>query len=142
VSRYLAGIALAMGAVACSSQPRIPCQRQWTDDMSFCITSDPVPPRARQPVLFTVVARDKSSGQPIEGADGRLYAETKDGAKTYDGLVPGSKPGTYTAKLNFVVSGNWAMGMQFRRDTLKKEKIEKMDWTQEVRAGADSNQVR
>ena len=108
--------------------------------MAFVITSDPIPPHARQDVKFTVVARDKSSGQPIEAADGRIYAETREGAKTWDGLVPGSKPGTYTAKLNFIVAGNWAMGMQFRRDTMTT-KIEKMDWTQEVLSASDTNQV-
>jgi hypothetical protein len=127
-------------ALACAPQGPPP-QRQWTDDMAFVITSDPVPPHARTDTKFTVVARDKSSGQPIEGADGRIYAETRDGAKTWDGLVPASKPGTYTAKLNFIVSGNWAMGMQFRRDTMTN-KIEKMDWTQEVLSASDTNQVR
>jgi YtkA-like len=138
MKRLLAGI--LAGAWACGPQGPPPT-RQWTDDMSFVITSDPVPPRAREDTKFTVLARDKSSGQPIEGADGRIYAQTHDGAKEWDGLVPGNKPGTYTAKLNFVVAGNWAMGMQFRRDTTTT-KIEKMDWTQEVLAGSDSNQVR
>jgi hypothetical protein len=138
-SRLLVPVALAC-VCACAQQGPPPV-RQWTDDMSFVISSDPVPPQARQDTKFTVVARDKSSGQPIEGADGRIYAETREGAKTWDGLVPGSKPGTYTAKLNFVVSGNWAMGMQFRRDTMTN-KIEKMDWTQEVLSASDTNQVR
>jgi hypothetical protein len=39
------------------------------------------------------------------------------------------------------VSGNWAMGLQFRRDTTTN-KIEKMDWTQEVLSASDTNQVR
>jgi hypothetical protein len=134
-------IVLGLGLLACGPQGPPPI-RQWTDDMTFVITSDPVPPHARQDTKFTVIARDKSSGQPIEGADGRIYAETREGAKTWDGLVPGPKPGTYTAKLNFVVAGNWAMGMQFRRDTTKIKTIEKMDWTQEVLSASDTNQVR
>jgi hypothetical protein len=134
-------IVLGLATLACGPQGPPPI-RQWTDDITFVITSDPVPPHARQDVKFTVIARDKSSGQPIEGADGRLYAETREGAKTWDGLVPGPKPGTYTAKLSFVVSGNWAMGMQFRRDTTKIKAIEKMDWTQEVLSASDTNQVR
>ncbi len=139
------GFVLALGALAnaCTetSQAGVPPTRQWTDDMAFVIASNPAPPHARDTVMFIVVARDKTSGQPIEGADGRIYAETKDGAKTWDGFVPGPKPGTYTAKLHFIVSGNWAMGMQFRRDTTKT-KIETMNWTQEVRAALDTNQVR
>ena len=134
-------IVVGLSLLACGPQGPPP-NRQWTDDMTFVITSDPVPPHARQDTRFTVIARDKSSGQPIEGADGRIYAETREGAKTWDGLVPGAKPGTYTAKLNFVVAGNWAMGMQFRRDTTKIKSIEKMDWTQEVLSASDTNQVR
>jgi len=134
-------IVLGLALLACAPQGPPPI-RQWTDDMAFTITSDPVPPHARQDTKFTVIARDKSSGQPIEGGDGRIYAETREGAKTFDGLVPGPKPGMYTAKLNFVVAGNWAMGMQFRRDTTKITNIPKMDWTQEVLSASDTNQVR
>ena len=139
-------IVACLALMACG--PQSPCGtqappiRQWTDDMTFVICSDPVPPHAREDTKFTVIARDKSSGQPIEGADGRIYAETREGAKTYNALTPGAKPGTYVTTLNFVVSGNWAMGMQFRRDTLKVNKIEKMDWTQEVRSASDTNEVR
>jgi hypothetical protein len=139
VKWFVAGLA-SLALSACTPQGPPP-HREWTDDMAFIISTDPVPPHARQDVKFTVIARDKSSGQPIEGADGRVYAETREGAKTWDGLVPGTKPGTYTAKLNFVVSGNWAMGLQFRRDTTTN-KIEKMDWTQEVLSASDTNQVR
>jgi hypothetical protein len=129
----------AAAATACGPQAPPPI-RQWTDDMTFIITSEPVPPHARQDTKYTVIARDKSSGQPIEGADGRIYGNTRDGARVWDGLVPGAKPGTYTCKLNFIVSGNWAMGMQFRRDTMTN-KIEKMDWTQEVLAASDTSEV-
>jgi hypothetical protein len=134
-------IVLGLGLWACGPQGPPPV-RQWTDDMTFVISSEPVPPRARQDTKFTVIARDKSSGQPIEGADGRIYAETREGAKTWNALSPGSKPGTYTTTLNFVVSGNWAMGMQFRRDTTTTRDIEKMDWTQEVLSASDTNEVR
>jgi hypothetical protein len=124
--------------VACgASQPRTPGVRQWTNDIVFNITTDPVPPRARENTIYTVEARDKSSGQPIEGADGRIYAGTKDGAKTYDGLIPGLKPGTYTAKIRFVTAGDWSVGLQFRRDTMKTNEIEETQtWNQEVQAAA------
>jgi hypothetical protein len=113
--------------------------RDWTDDMSFQIASDPTPPRARQNpddpyTIFTVDVRDKATGQPIEGGEGRIYANTRDGARTWDGLTPTNKPGTYTAKLKFVISGDWAMGLQFRRDSTKADsKIETLNsWVQEV----------
>lgn len=137
----------ALSAAACGSgPPQIPGNRQWTDDMAFLITADPAPPRARLSpddpyAVFTVEVRDKATGQPVEGGEGRLYANTIDGAKTWDGLTPSSKPGTYTAKLKFIISGNWAMGLQFRRDSTKPDsKIETMNWTQEV-MGATGEQV-
>ncbi|HZS60721.1 MAG TPA: hypothetical protein VFA43_15705 [Gemmatimonadaceae bacterium] len=139
-------VVIGLALLACAPEnpcgrPGPPPHREWTDDIAFIICSDPVPPHARSDTKFTVIARDKASGQPIEGADGRIYAERREGVKTWDGFVPGPKPGTYTAKLNFVISGNWAMGMQFRRDTMAN-KIEKMDWTQEVLSASDTNEVR
>lgn len=101
--------------------------------MVFNISTDPSPPHAREPTIYTVEAHDKSTGQPIEGADGRIYAGTRDGANTYDGLIPGLTPGTYTAKIRFVTSGTWSVGLQFRRDTLKTNDIEQTQtWNQEV----------
>jgi hypothetical protein len=128
-------VMVAMGAVvACGpSQARTPGVRQWTNDIVFNITTDPVPPRAREPTIYTVEAHDKATGQPIENADGRIYAGTRDGANTYDGLIPGLKPGTYTAKIRFVTSGEWSVGLQFRRDTMKTNDIETTQtWSQEV----------
>jgi hypothetical protein len=126
-------VILALVAAACGrSQARPPGVRQWTNDIVFNITTDPVPPRAREPTIYTVEARDKSSGQPIEGADGRIYAGTKDGAKTYDGLIPGLKAGTYTAKIRFITAGDWSVGLQFRRDTMTNNIEQTETWTQEV----------
>jgi YtkA-like len=130
------GLGLVMAAMlaACrASQARTPGIRQWTNDMVFNITTDPTPPRAREPTIYTVEAQDKATGQPIEGADGRIYAGTRDGASTYDGLIPGLKPGTYTAKIRFVTAGEWSVGLQFRRDTMKTNDIETTQtWGQEV----------
>ena len=49
-----------------------------------------------------------------------------DGPKTWDGFVYGPEVGTYHATLNFVVSGQWAIGIQFHRDSLSP--IERTDW--------------
>jgi len=135
-ARRLPVVMACLVLAACgASQPRTPGVRQWTNDIVFNITTDPVPPRARESTIYTVEARDKSSGQPIEGADGRIYAGTKDGAKTYDGLIPGLKPGTYTAKIRFKTAGDWSVGLQFRRDTMKTNEIEETQtWNQEVQA--------
>lgn len=105
--------------------------RLWTQDLAVRITSDPTPPRAREPAVYRVEVRDRASGQPIEGGEGRVYATSRDGASTWDGLTPGPQPSTYYAKLNFVTAGDWAMGLQFRRDSTQK--IETMDdWRQQV----------
>jgi YtkA-like len=134
VGRLVAFVTVVCAAVACGpSNARAPGIRQWTNDMVFNITTDPSPPRAREATIYTVEAHDKASGQPIEGADGRIYAGTKDGATTYDGLIPGLKPGTYTAKIRFITAGQWSVGLQFRRDTMKTNDIEQTQtWDQEV----------
>jgi hypothetical protein len=108
-----------------------PPLRLWTDDLAFRVSANPAPPPARENVLFRVVVRDKKSGQAIERGEGRVYAENGDHIKTWDGLTADQQqPGTYTAKLNFLTSGDWQMGMQFRRDSTRP--IETLDWTQTV----------
>jgi hypothetical protein len=134
------GLAVALASACGPQTTRKPGVRQWTSDMEFTITTDPSPPRARESTIFTVEARDKSSHQPIEGADGRIYAGTKDGASTYDGLIPGLKPGTYSARIRFVTAGDWSVGLQFRRDTMDTNPaaiVTTQTWTQQVLSASD-----
>jgi hypothetical protein len=114
----------------CGPPPGPPPTRFWTDDIAYQISADPVPPHAREDVIFKVVVHDKSSGQPIDGGEGRIYATSADGANVWDGLSPGPQAGTYYGKLHFITSGDWAMGLQFRRDSTRP--IQKLDWRQEV----------
>ena len=44
----------------------------------------------------------------------------------WNGLLAAPELGTYMTTLNFVTSGDWAIGLQFRR--------ERVDWMQTVRA--------
>lgn len=128
-----AGIAAVLLLAGCDTRPReIPPLRQWTDDMAFRITSEPSPPRARERTVYKVVVRDKESGQPIEGAEGRIFATSRDRASTWDALVAGPELGSYYGTLKFITAGEWAVAIQFRRDSTKK--LERMDWVQEVRA--------
>ena len=107
--------------------------RQWTDDLAFRITVSPMPPTAEDIATYKVVVNDKNTGQPIETGGGRVFASNEEGAKTYDGLAKGKEIGTYYARLRFPVSGNWAMGLQFRRDSTKP--LERtQDWYQTVDA--------
>jgi hypothetical protein len=132
---------LIFAAAACHETDNgPPPMRLWTDDLAFQVSADPVPPPAREDIVFKVVVRDKKSGQAIESGEGRIYAQSQDGIRTWDGLIPGKKPGTYTGKLNFLTSGNWAMGLQFRRDSTRS--IEQLDWTQTVMAASGEVPIR
>jgi hypothetical protein len=122
---------VTVAATRCGPGPA-PAYRGFTEHYSMRITSDPVPPRARERTLFKIVVRDKETQQPIEGGQGIIYAETRDGAKTWDSFTPGPELGTYYATLKYVVAGDWAMGLRFRRDSTQK--LEQVDWMQEVRA--------
>ena len=105
--------------------------RMWTDDLAFRIRLDPRPPYAREETIVKVVVADKESGAPLENGEGRIYAMSKDSVQIYDGLERGPEPGTYYAKLSFLTAGEWAIGLQFRRDSTTK--LETMDWLQSVR---------
>jgi hypothetical protein len=131
--RLITVAALALSAAACGGNDRALEIRQWTDDLAFRITVSPMPPAAEEIATYKVVVQDKSTGQPIETGQGRVFASNEEGAKTYDGLAKGKEVGTYYARLRFPVSGTWAMGLQFRRDPSKA--LERtQDWQQTVLA--------
>ena len=77
-----------------------------------------------------MTVRDRASGQPIETGEGRIFANTLDGARTYDGFTKAPAVGTYTAKLRFVAAGQWAIGIQFHSASTKP--LEKTEWMQDV----------
>jgi hypothetical protein len=105
--------------------------RQWTDDMAFRSSVVPAPPIAEEMTVFKVVVSDKESGQPIQAGQGRIFATSQEHAQTGDGLAKGPEVGTYYAHVRFPVSGDWAVGLQFRRDsTSKLERTQ--DWQQQV----------
>lgn len=124
--------AAVVGLLACTPSGPKTDIRQWAGGMAFRIGSEPVPPRAREDVHYKIVVLDQESRQPIENGEGRIFAMNEDSAKTWDGLTYGPEPGTYHAKLSFITSGNWAIGLEFRRDSTRR--LERMDWTQQVNA--------
>lgn len=126
----MAALAIVAGCNSRDPQAAIDT-RMWTDDLAFRIRLTPRPPFAREDVIVRVIVSDKESGAPVERGEGRIYAMSKDSVQVYDGLERGPEPGTYYAKLNFLTAGEWAIGLQFRRDSTLK--LETMDWLQTVR---------
>jgi hypothetical protein len=125
----LAGSLVLLAAAACGP-PRRPELRQGTTSYLFTITSDPIPPRAREDVIYTITVKDRETKQPIDAGEGRIFANTRDGARTYDGFVKAPGVGVYSARLNYVASGQWAVGIQFHSDSLAP--LEKTEWMQDV----------
>jgi len=129
---------LTFASSGCSSGPRTREIRTYSEHFVFRITSDPMPPRAREPVLYTIVVQDKDTRQPIEGGEGRIFANNRDGTSTWDSFEPVQEVGTYHAKLRFVTAEQWAVGIEFRRDTLPTTKIERAtDYQQDVGAARE-----
>ena len=134
---FVAAVAAAAVA-ACGPTQRPTDYRAFTQHYAFLISSDPIPPMAREKVRYKVVVRDKETNQPIQGGEGILYAENRDGVKTWDSFTAGPEVGTYYAdRLNFLTSGDWAMGLRFRRDSVHP--LEQADWMQEV--DADTSKI-
>lgn len=127
----LALLAVASAAgVACGPNQRLYENRQWSDNFAFRITVEPSPPRAIEDAKYRIVVQDKKTGEPIETGEGRIFATSQDGANTDDGLAKGKEVGTYYGRLFFPTSGDWAVALQFRRDSAQR--LERVDWVQTV----------
>ena len=101
-----------------------------TKDYSFTITPSETQPHARADITYKIFIRDRDTREPIQNGEGQIYANNREGARTWDGFTYGPEVGTYYGKLNFVTSGLWAVGFRFRRDSLHP--LEKQEWMQEV----------
>ncbi len=131
MKRLAVGLALAsIFAGGCGSSPKALENRQWSDSFAFRITVDPSPPRAIEDATYKVVVQDKKTGEPIETGEGRVFATSRDGANTDDGLAKGKEVGTYYGRLFFPTTGDWAVALQFRRDSTQR--LERVDWVQAV----------
>ena len=130
-ARRIAATALALtGVVSCGGGARPLELRQGTDSYKVVITSDPIPPHAREDVIYTITVTDRKTGQPIETGEGRIFANTREGARTYDGFVKAPQIGAYSAKLSYVSAEQWAVGIQFHSDASRP--LEKTEWMQDV----------
>jgi hypothetical protein len=122
----------ATGASSCFGGDHQLELRQGTESYKFVITSDPIPPHAREDVIYTVKVTDRKTGQPVETGEGRIFANTgvNGGPRTFDGFQKAPQVGTYTAKINYVSSEQWAVGIQFHSGASKP--LEKTEWMQDV----------
>lgn len=132
----LAAITLvALGACGGPSRPSL---HQFTQSYDFTITPDQAPPHSREDVHYAIQILDRKTRQPIESGEGQIFAgkpiddDAPNGpqSKTWDALAYGPEVGVYHAKLNYVVAGEWAVAIRFRRDSLRP--LERTDWMQDV----------
>jgi len=129
-----AAVVIAAGCSAARDPEARLDTRLWTNDLALRIRFAPRPPYAREATIVKVVVTDKESGAPVENGEGRLYAMSRDSVNIFDGLERGPEPGTYYAKLTFLTAGDWAMGLQFRRDSTQKlQTVDDPPWYQTVR---------
>ncbi len=136
--RRLALAPLVVAAVtSCGPSPKATELRLWSDTYAFRVTVDPVPPKALEPAVYRVVVQDKKTGQPIETGEGRIFATSEDRANTSDGFKKEKEVGTYSGRIFFATSGDWAAAIQFRRDKNPAMPLERVDWIQTVRPAAD-----
>lgn len=136
--RRLAVPALVAAAlVNCGPNPRSKELRLWSDSYAFRVTMTPMPPRALEPIPYRIVVQDKKTGQPIETGEGRIFASSRDGANTNDGLRKEKELGTYSGRIFFATSGDWAAAIQFRRDKNPQMRLERVDWTQTVQPASE-----
>ncbi len=130
VTAVLTGAALA---AACGEPKRANFeQRLWTDDFEIRVSSVPSPPIAQDTASYSIYVRDKKTREPIVNGEGRIFATNSDRHSIWQGFTYGPEVGTYHARLKFITAGEWAMGVQFRRDSTKPLQ-QSLDWRQLIR---------
>jgi hypothetical protein len=136
--RRVAFVAVLTSTLAgCGSNPKATELRLWSDNYAFRVTATPTPPLALEPIVYRIVVSDKKSGQPIETGEGRIFATSADRANTSDGLKKEKELGTYTGRLFFATTGDWAAAIQFRREKDPRLPLERVDWIQGVRPASE-----
>jgi hypothetical protein len=130
---------LIVSWVAAGCGPSLPNtdMRAFTPEFEFRIASDIVPPRALEQIHYTITVRDIKTHEPIANGQGRIFATNADAHSIYDGFAYGPEVGVYHATLMFVTAGDWAMNVQFRRDSTKALIKPDNDWRQTVLVAAE-----
>ena len=125
-------ILLTLMIFGCAGAERTPGIRMISQSYTFHVSSEPLPPRAREPIVYKVIVRDRRTAEPIENGEGRIFATSRDGVNVWDSFVLGPELGTYYARMRYITAGDWAVAIQFRRDSTHR--LERVDWMQDVRA--------
>lgn len=123
---------LSAAVLSCGSSEAPGAVRLATDEFEFRVVPDLVPPRALERITYTIVIKDKATKEPIVNGEGRIFATNSDRKSTWNGFVYGPEVGTYRATLTFVTAGEWALGIEFRRDSTRGLQ-RTLDWRQTVR---------
>ena len=111
--------------------------RVWTTDFEYRVSADVMPPLALEQTHYAIVVRDKKTHEPIVNGQGRIFATNSDGKTIWDGFAYGPEVGTYHARLMFLTAGEWAMSLQFRRDSSRALQRPEDDWRQLIRPAAE-----
>jgi hypothetical protein len=135
--RAIIGAASLAPILSCGSSSRVLDLRLWSDNYAFRVTMEPRPPRALEPITYRIVVQDKKTGQPIETGEGRIFATSADRANTSDGFRKEKELGTYSGKLFFATTGDWAAAIQFRREKNPAMPLERVDWIQTVHSATE-----
>ena len=124
-------VVLSGALLSCGPSPDAGVVRLWTDEFEIRLSSDMSPPRSLERITYTVVVRHKDTHEPIAGGEGRIFATNADRKTVWNGFTYGPEVGTYRTTITFLTAGEWAMGVQFRRDSTKVLQ-RTLDWRQMV----------
>jgi hypothetical protein len=137
--RGAARLVIAAALLSCGPTPDAGVIRLWTEEFEIRLVADVTPPRALERITYTAVVRDKETREPIAGGEGRIFATNADRKTVWNGFTYGPEVGTYRTTITFVTAGEWAMGIQFRRDSTQVLQ-RTLDWRQTVlRERTDGN---
>jgi hypothetical protein len=81
--------------------------------------------------MYTIYVRDKKTREPIVNGEGRIFATNADRHSIWQGFTYGPEVGTYHSRLKFITAGEWALGIQFRRDSTRALQ-QTLDWRQRI----------
>ena len=129
--------ALVLVALGCAPEKPNTDQRVFSPEFEFRVAADVEPPRALEPINYTITVRERKSRQPVVNGQGRIFGTNADRKSIWDGFIYGPEVGTYHAKLMFITAGEWAMSLQFRRDSTSALVRPSDDWRQMVRAASE-----